>query len=84
LVLVTLVQSLERNSIESHLVHLRIPILTIVWLLIGAFAATLLYFGLARENAKLDAAESEASRVGFEVEVEEKAKAWKRSFRYQL
>jgi hypothetical protein len=56
-------------------------IFSIVWLLIGIASASGLYFGLQRENARLDREEETRNRDG--IKLEEKGK-WQNSFRYQL
>lgn len=57
-------------------------ILAIVWLLIGVVAASLLYIGLSRENARFEREEKEGVRKS--VEKTQNGKPWQRSFRYQL
>jgi uncharacterized phage-associated protein len=66
-------------------------ILAIIWLVIGTSSAAALYLGLSRQNARWDQAEAQSGQQQHSVEVEkssevvdEKIKAWQRSYRYQL
>jgi MFS family permease len=58
-------------------------IFAIVWLVIGIISASLLYFGLQRENKRLELQEQQQIQE-LESKDAKVTQSWQRSFRYQL